>query len=153
MTDHWSNIVGIGLLKHHCAAADRHVGPQGPGIHYVQERIDLVERADPRPRRPSSPVRRCVFADRADRQGPWQGARFSARPVTSEPGGAGPDDRCSVLSPLEAAMRRLRMVAMVLLMACVATAGYAQTGGMTPDQMKAMSGQMKMMSDHMKAAR
>jgi len=55
---------------------------------------------------------------------------------------------------LEAAMRGLRIaVPVVLFMACVATVGYAQSAGMTPDQMKAMSGQMKMMSDHMKSGK
>src|SRR3989337_322408 len=51
-------------------------------------------------------------------------------------------------------MRRLgKIVVMVMLMVAVATMGYAQTGAMTPEQMKMMSGQMKTMSDQMKGGR
>ncbi|HUP37422.1 MAG TPA: hypothetical protein VNC82_18485 [Candidatus Limnocylindria bacterium] len=42
---------------------------------------------------------------------------------------------------------------MVMLVAAVATVGYAQTGAMTPDQMTMMSGQMKGMSDQMKGGK
>ena len=51
-------------------------------------------------------------------------------------------------------MRRLgRIVAVVMLVAATATAGYAQTGAMTADQMKMMSGHMKTMSDQMKGGK
>jgi hypothetical protein len=48
-------------------------------------------------------------------------------------------------------MRRLgKIVVMVMLVAAMATAGYAQTGAMTADQMKMMSGHMKTMNEQMK---
>jgi hypothetical protein len=47
-------------------------------------------------------------------------------------------------------MRGLRIVAMIVLAMAVATAGYAQMGTMTPDQMKMMGEHMKMMGEHMK---
>ena len=50
-------------------------------------------------------------------------------------------------------MRGLRIAAMIMLVAAVATVGYAQTGAMTPDQMKMMGGQMKGMSDQMKGGK
>ena len=43
----------------------------------------------------------------------------------------------------------IRMVAIVMFMAALATSGYAQTGAMTPGQMKMMGGEMKMMGEHM----
>src|SRR6266508_153753 len=50
-------------------------------------------------------------------------------------------------------IRVMRMTAMMMLVAAVATMGYAQTGAMTPEQMKAMSGHMKTMSDQMKGGK
>jgi hypothetical protein len=51
-------------------------------------------------------------------------------------------------------MRRLgTIVVMVMLVAAMATAGFAQTGAMTTDQMKMMSGHMKTMSDQMKGGK
>lgn len=51
-------------------------------------------------------------------------------------------------------MRRLgRIIAMLILMAAMATAGPAQTGAITPDQMRMMGDQMKggkMTPDQMK---
>jgi len=42
------------------------------------------------------------------------------------------------------------IVVTIMLVAAMATAGYGQTGAMTADQMKMMSGHMKTMSDQMK---
>jgi len=50
-------------------------------------------------------------------------------------------------------MQAMRAVGMAVLMVAVATMGYAQTGAMTPEQMKMMSGQMKTMSDQMKGGK
>jgi hypothetical protein len=50
-------------------------------------------------------------------------------------------------------MHLMRIVAVGVLVVAVATTGYAQTGAMTPEQMKMMSDQMKggkMTADHMK---
>src|SRR6266508_3084016 len=46
-------------------------------------------------------------------------------------------------------IRVMRMTAMMMLVAAVAKRGYAQTGAMTPEQMKAMSAHMKTMGEHM----
>src|SRR3990172_2944134 len=68
-----------------------------------------------------------------------------------------PCTRCSTAVPIHDwrhMMRRLgKIVVMVMLVAAMATAGYAQTGAMTADQMKMMSGQMKTMSDQMKGGK
>ena len=50
-------------------------------------------------------------------------------------------------------MHVTRIVVMGMLMVALATMGYAQTGAMTPEQMKMMSGQMKRMSDQMKSGK
>ncbi len=50
-------------------------------------------------------------------------------------------------------MHLMRIVAVVVLVVALATMGYAQTGAMTPEQMKMMSGQMKTMSDQMKGGK
>ena len=50
-------------------------------------------------------------------------------------------------------MHLMRIVAEGVLVVAVATTGYAQTGAMTPEQMKMMSGQMKTMSDQMKGGK
>ena len=47
----------------------------------------------------------------------------------------------------------MRIIVMVMLVVAVATMGYAQTGAMSPEQMKMMSGQMKTMSDQMKSGK
>ena len=50
-------------------------------------------------------------------------------------------------------MRGFRTATMALLMTGMATMAYAQTGAMTPEQMKMMSGEMKTMSDRMKGGK
>ena len=50
-------------------------------------------------------------------------------------------------------MHAMRIMVTVMLVVAVATMGYAQSGAMTPEQMKMMSDQMKggkMTADHMK---
>src|SRR3990172_2509794 len=65
-----------------------------------------------------------------------------------------PCTRCSTAVPIHDwrhMMRRLgKIVAMVMLVAAMATAGYAQTGSMTAGQMKMMGEHMQTMADHMK---
>ena len=50
-------------------------------------------------------------------------------------------------------MQVMRMMAGAMLVVAVATTGYAQSGAMTPEQMKMMSDQMKTMSDQMKGGK
>jgi hypothetical protein len=49
--------------------------------------------------------------------------------------------------------RFARILAVMMLVAAMATTGHAQSGAMSPDQMKMMSDPMKMMGEHMQMMR